>query len=262
MNEFVYVAINKSMPGLLKVGYTTRAPRDRLRELHTTGVPTPFHPIAVLKVPDGAAAERAAHNALLRFRKDQNREFFKVTPVVAVPLILKAVGNYEIDWSNTPNKEGIVELDNLRTLYLADEDKKERHRRSMEISDLQRQMMALESEIEGFIEERRRLGPKPAQYKGSSLEGLLFIIWCPTGLGWILWLLGIRSVLDPKMRDLGLWCFITMAVSFVIWYPLHEGEKKHKASTEPFAALDEKIAKATASRAELIAKQAQLETKR
>ena len=40
---WVYVLVNSSMPGIAKVGRTTRAPRDRAAELSgVTGVATPF----------------------------------------------------------------------------------------------------------------------------------------------------------------------------------------------------------------------------
>lgn len=39
----VYILSNEAMPGLLKIGLTTRKDLSaRLRELYTTGVPVPF----------------------------------------------------------------------------------------------------------------------------------------------------------------------------------------------------------------------------
>ena len=39
----VYVLSNRAMPGLVKIGMTTRHELDaRLKELYTTGVPVPF----------------------------------------------------------------------------------------------------------------------------------------------------------------------------------------------------------------------------
>ena len=39
---FVYVLSNKAMPGLLKIGHTTRNSGIRKEELYTTGVPIKF----------------------------------------------------------------------------------------------------------------------------------------------------------------------------------------------------------------------------
>ena len=39
----VYILINPCMPELVKIGHTTRAPKERAKELSDdTGIPTPF----------------------------------------------------------------------------------------------------------------------------------------------------------------------------------------------------------------------------
>lgn len=42
MRGWVYIITNKSMPGLLKIGYTMKDPRSRAKELEGTGIPTPY----------------------------------------------------------------------------------------------------------------------------------------------------------------------------------------------------------------------------
>lgn len=43
VNEIVYVLTNPSMPGLVKIGKTTQKEvSERMTQLYTTGVPTPF----------------------------------------------------------------------------------------------------------------------------------------------------------------------------------------------------------------------------
>jgi hypothetical protein len=116
----------------------------------------------------------------------------------------------------------------------------------------------LDAEIKALTHERSRLGTKPAPYKWSSLETLTFFLSWPLPFGWILWGPAIIWILDPKRQDWGVWCFIAIAVMFAIWYSLHEGEKKHTALTKPFAAIEEKIAKATSSRDELLSKRNRL----
>ena len=46
--NYVYILSNESMPGLLKIGYTSCDPRKRAAELFTTGVPEPFRVELVL----------------------------------------------------------------------------------------------------------------------------------------------------------------------------------------------------------------------
>ncbi|GGB84842.1 GIY-YIG nuclease family protein [Deinococcus soli (ex Cha et al. 2016)] len=78
---YLYALANDSMPGVFKVGCTTRNPFDRAKELRTTGVPTPFFVIAAIHVPDVKAAEAAAHVRLgqLGVRVQGDREFFSTT---------------------------------------------------------------------------------------------------------------------------------------------------------------------------------------
>lgn len=73
----VYILLNATMPGYLKVGMTERTPEERARELsQVTGVPVPFSVAYSETVPDCQAAERLIHLRLDQFRTTQNREFF------------------------------------------------------------------------------------------------------------------------------------------------------------------------------------------
>lgn len=77
---YLYALANESMPGVFKVGCTARNPFDRARELHTTGVPTPFYLVAAVHVADIRTAEASAHALLGRYgeRVHEGREFFRV----------------------------------------------------------------------------------------------------------------------------------------------------------------------------------------
>jgi hypothetical protein len=77
---YVYALINYAMPGLVKVGCTTRSPTERLGELSSaTGVPSPFELVYDVLVPDVSAAERYVHRCLsdAGYRHAENREFFR-----------------------------------------------------------------------------------------------------------------------------------------------------------------------------------------
>src|SRR5690242_11672064 len=75
---FVYILINPSMPGLLKIGRTQRPTRDRLRELQRTGVPTPFEVAYELFSERSDEIENALHQRFEAFRVNPKREFFRV----------------------------------------------------------------------------------------------------------------------------------------------------------------------------------------
>lgn len=77
----VYLLTNPVMPGLVKIGMTTRDDLDvRMRELYTTGVPVPFECQYACKVKpsDCGKIEKALHKAFAPDRINANREFFKI----------------------------------------------------------------------------------------------------------------------------------------------------------------------------------------
>lgn len=87
---WLYVLENPAMPNLCKVGMTTRSPEERAEELLTTGVPQPFRIAAAWPTADVKAAERAAHEALARWRTHDTREWFAV-PAARAVAVLEAV---------------------------------------------------------------------------------------------------------------------------------------------------------------------------
>jgi TPR repeat protein len=89
---YVYVLINVSMQGLVKIGRTQRDPDERARELSTaTGVPTPFVLVFDAYFQDCARAEAYVHAVLesKNYRVTSNREFF-VAPVKEAILAIQA----------------------------------------------------------------------------------------------------------------------------------------------------------------------------
>jgi hypothetical protein len=89
---WVYVLVNSSIPGLAKVGRTTRPPLERVAELSAaTGVPTPFVLAFEQEFADCAQAERDIHAELDRrgCRLASNREFFRGSPNEIVRVVLQ-----------------------------------------------------------------------------------------------------------------------------------------------------------------------------
>ncbi len=73
----VYILINATMPGYLKIGMTVRTPEERAAELSAvSGIPVPFSVAYAEETPDCALAETLIHSRLDRFRTNQAREFF------------------------------------------------------------------------------------------------------------------------------------------------------------------------------------------
>ena len=77
----VYLLTNPVMPGLVKIGMTTREDMDaRMRELYSTGVPVPFECQFACRVKksDCVKIEKALHTAFEPQRINANREFFRI----------------------------------------------------------------------------------------------------------------------------------------------------------------------------------------
>jgi len=99
----VYVLSNPAMPGLLKIGMTTRTMPERLRELNSaTGVPVPYRVEAVVEAADARAIEQETHRILLRHRVNDRREFFRTDLRTALSATTKAArlhkGRMRMGW--------------------------------------------------------------------------------------------------------------------------------------------------------------------
>lgn len=99
---FVYVLTNRSMPGLVKVGYTMKVPTERAVELGTTGVPTPFQVEYYCLVEDPDQLETIVHQALVSSRTNIDREFFRIEVKDAIAAIERCSSKPEHAWHRVP----------------------------------------------------------------------------------------------------------------------------------------------------------------
>jgi len=73
---YVYILSNPSMPGIVKIGKTTRPVDVRVNELYQTGVPTPFKIEHQAYSPDCGELEHMMHSDFNDCRLNVGREFF------------------------------------------------------------------------------------------------------------------------------------------------------------------------------------------
>ena len=88
---YVYIMINPSYEGILKIGKTSKDPEDRAKELSSaTGVATPFIVVYKRHFNNCHNAEKLAHNILEEkgVRVSTSREFFAIDIPDAINLIL------------------------------------------------------------------------------------------------------------------------------------------------------------------------------
>lgn len=110
---FIYVLANSSMPGLVKVGKTTRTPSERAGELAgVTGLPTPFIVVYEQLFQDCDLAEAFVHTYLAEkgHRVAENREFFNAPTNIVVRAIGLAPGAIEVDLTNVKEQRPHDEL--------------------------------------------------------------------------------------------------------------------------------------------------------
>lgn len=87
-NGIVYILTNPAMPGIVKVGKTTREDVEtRLNELCSTGVPVPFECEFAARVADEADVEMAFHIAFSPYCVKPGAEFFQIDSEKAIALL-------------------------------------------------------------------------------------------------------------------------------------------------------------------------------
>jgi hypothetical protein len=87
---WVYVITNKAMPGLVKVGYSTKDPMLRAKELDGTGVPHAFEVIYDALVSNPREVEQKAHKLLSESR--EAKEWFHCSIEAALQAIRSSAG--------------------------------------------------------------------------------------------------------------------------------------------------------------------------
>jgi hypothetical protein len=112
---WIYVLVNSSIPGLIKVGRTTRLPAERAAELSaSTGVATPFVVAFEQPCADCAAMERAVHAELDRrgLRAAANREFFRGSTTDIVRVVLACASPQDAAPEDRPHHSALELLAN------------------------------------------------------------------------------------------------------------------------------------------------------
>lgn len=81
MNEIIYILINESMPGYVKIGKTSTSLEQRIRDLSSsTSIPIPFTCFYACTVANATFVEHQLHDAFDNNRVNPKREFFQIAP--------------------------------------------------------------------------------------------------------------------------------------------------------------------------------------
>ena len=115
MNEIIYILINESMQGYIKIGRTSDINR-RIQELDWTNIPLPFQCFYAARVKDVNFVEKQIHTAFADNRVRSNREFFKMNPERVVAIIkLVELENVTPKQSTVSNPDVREELEKIYT---------------------------------------------------------------------------------------------------------------------------------------------------
>lgn len=113
---YVYCISNPSMPGLLKIGFTTRPHEERLQEANqpNTWIPTPFAYEFFKFVVNPQQKESTIHKILTQDRINPNREFFR-TGVDKVRLLFDLMDSTQVP---EPEEDTRMVGDDVLRLFL------------------------------------------------------------------------------------------------------------------------------------------------
>ena len=121
---YVYILTNPSFKDdIVKIGLTSGTVEKRMKELHTTGVPTPFEKYASIKTAKYEEVERFMHHCLSLLsegsRVNDNREFFNIGPEKALSFMLEIaelLDDAEVTTCNERARKDHMEIDRKKSL--------------------------------------------------------------------------------------------------------------------------------------------------
>ena len=189
--SFLYVMSNKSMPGIVKIGVSSRHPGERATDLQTTGVPTPF--IVEYYAFFGSyvwEAEKEAQKKLHSYRISDNREFFNVSVDNAISAIQSLGIKFEQVYIRD-SESAKQSINNQITEHIRDREKAEKCEKFLEscikikdlIKDKEKRVEDLSARIEAEGRNDDGLGSVYLTLIGSFVLGFAFFpIWLLTAL--------------------------------------------------------------------------------
>lgn len=123
---YVYILTNEAMPGLVKIGKTTRSVEQRAAELTHTGIPFPFDIADQVYSPDCSELEGWVHGVLAESRINAQREFFLCDTAKASKILHQAHEEQASVWlneflpSHTIHRHDLI-IDESAIYYMAEE---------------------------------------------------------------------------------------------------------------------------------------------
>jgi hypothetical protein len=134
--SYVYIITNDAMPGCVKIGYTSREPHKRIRELYTTSMPARFKAARIFEFStdsEGMQVEKFLHSFYKKSRLNGSREFFSSDILKSIDQTIKVRFPAHIDALKRDAEAKRIKEEKER---LENEKRKERWRRHMYLQDV------------------------------------------------------------------------------------------------------------------------------
>lgn len=214
---WVYVISNKAMPGIVKVGFTMKEPRERAAELNHTGAPHPYRVDYHVSVEDPYEIEQSAHRQLSRHRV--KKEWFRCSSEKAVAAIVTVIGSRAKD-------ENFIRADRERTHQIL---------KAAEAENFSRKLM-----------EKKRIESDLLYYNNSEIIRKKFspILneMLPNGYGvlitvFVVIAIPLICIVDSAKEVIGI-LFITSFISVLISIPLFNFMKERAKKTEKYKEIE------------------------
>lgn len=188
MKGWVYIFSNQAMPGLVKVGFTTKDPELRVSELNHTGSPRRYLVDYDVLVEQPRNIEQKVHKELAEYR--EGKEWFRCTPEFAISVIQRIVGNGVI--AESFKRADRIKAGEIRRRQ--EEEKKNRERAEAMWQDQERQIRTT------YEQRLQQAFPERAVW-GYIIVGVMMCLFALVGFGpklsdgWIMfWSIGLGTI--------------------------------------------------------------------
>lgn len=121
---FVYILNHDYMPDVYKIGFTDRAPLQRVQELSaSTSVPAGFNLVYYFEFENANAIEKSIHSQLDWGRIDKSREFFHLEIAFVVENLIPSIKKGSINFCECNEYKNLLTKysENLDSFYEDDE---------------------------------------------------------------------------------------------------------------------------------------------
>lgn len=123
---FVYLLSHDYMPYVYKLGYTDRAPMQRLKELSaSTSIPTDFNLVVYAECENPSSIEANVHKQLEDYRINQQREFFYFGDDFIINSIIPWFKKISINYTECEGLNNIKNRTDELTIPFSDDEFKE-----------------------------------------------------------------------------------------------------------------------------------------